>query len=163
MQLPKNTFGIGDCVGNQGDTSSSNRVLGLCRYLFGLRRRLDYGPRRQKYHENARNNQLKTVNIRLSGKSRLKKASVVEQGPGGVLVAGGLTPARTRANVKAPAFKSTQRDLPAEIYLTRDGQQYGPYSPEQLKVSLSEGTVNPSDLAWHEGMTDWVPLSTIVQ
>ena len=34
------------------------------------RRRLDYGPRRQKYHENAGNNHLKTMNIRSNGKSR---------------------------------------------------------------------------------------------
>ena len=31
----------------------------------------DYGPRRQKYHENAGNNHLKTVNIRSNGKSRV--------------------------------------------------------------------------------------------
>jgi len=35
------------------------------------RRRLDYGPRRQKYHENAGNNHLKTMNIRSNGKSRM--------------------------------------------------------------------------------------------
>lgn len=94
----------------------------------------------------------------------LKKSSVVEQGPNGTWTEGESAPVRAGSIVKAPppASRSPQRNLPAEIYLTRDGQQYGPYSAEQLKASLSDGTVTPGDLAWHDGITDWVPIGTIV-
>lgn len=95
----------------------------------------------------------------------LKKTSVVEQGPSIEDNNGSPTPSRASTVVKAPAFKPSQPSptLPAQIYLTRDGQQYGPYSPEQLKASLSDGTVNPDDLAWYEGITDWVPVSSILK
>src|SRR5271155_4257333 len=56
---------------DQRAKSSENGPISPNCYLLGLRRRLDYGPRRQKYHENAGNNHLKTVNIRSNGKSRL--------------------------------------------------------------------------------------------
>jgi len=55
---------------DQRAKSSENGPISPNCYLLGLRRRLDYGPRRQKYHENAGNNHLKTVNIRSNGKSR---------------------------------------------------------------------------------------------
>src|SRR5271163_3691934 len=56
---------------DQRAKSSENGPISPNCYLLGLRRRLDYGPRRQKNHENAGNNHLKTVNIRSNGKSRL--------------------------------------------------------------------------------------------
>jgi len=56
---------------DQRAKSSENGPISPNCYLLGLRRRLDYGPRRQKYHENAGNNHLKTVNIRSNGKSRV--------------------------------------------------------------------------------------------
>jgi len=56
---------------DQRAKSSENGPISPNCYLLGLRRRLDYGPRRQKYHENAGNNHLKTVNIRSNGKSRI--------------------------------------------------------------------------------------------
>ena len=95
----------------------------------------------------------------------LKKSSIVEQGTIGEMPDGTPLPSRTGSFVKVPppASRSPQRNLPTEIYLTREGQQYGPYTLEQLKASLGDGTVAPGDLAWHEGITDWVPLSTIVK
>ena len=57
---------------DQRAKSSENGPISPNCYLLGLRRRLDYGPRRQKYHENDGNNHLKTVNTRSNGKSRLK-------------------------------------------------------------------------------------------
>ena len=56
---------------DQRAKSSENGPISPNCYLLGLRRRLDYGPRRQKYHENDGNNHLKTVNTRSNGKSRL--------------------------------------------------------------------------------------------
>ena len=57
---------------DQRAKSSENGPISPNCYLLGLRRRLDYGPRRQKYHENDGNNHLKTVNTRSNGKSRVK-------------------------------------------------------------------------------------------
>ena len=61
---------------DQRAKSSENGPISPNCYLLGLRRRLDYGPRRQKYHENAGNNHLKTVNIRSNGESRLIRVQV---------------------------------------------------------------------------------------
>jgi hypothetical protein len=58
---------------DQRAKSSENGPISPNCYLLGLRKRLDYGPRRQKFHENAGNNHLKTVNIRSNGKSRVKE------------------------------------------------------------------------------------------
>ncbi|MGA2876663.1 MAG: integrase core domain-containing protein [Nitrososphaerales archaeon] len=61
---------------DQRAKSSENEPISPNCYLLGLRRRLDYGPRRQKYHENAGNNHLKTVNIRSNGKSRFRALEI---------------------------------------------------------------------------------------
>ena len=60
---------------DQRAKSSENGPISPNCYLLGLRRRLDYGPRRQKYHENDGNNHLKTVNTRSNGKSRFTALS----------------------------------------------------------------------------------------
>jgi hypothetical protein len=95
----------------------------------------------------------------------LKKASVIEEGPTDALGEGEAPPARARTVVEAPppVFKAPQRNLPSEIYLTRDGQQYGPYSIDQIKTAMSDGTVNSNDLAWYEGIPSWVPVNSIIQ
>ena len=51
--------------------------------------------------------------------------------------------------------------IPAEIYLTRDGLQYGPYSPEELRAGIKAGTMSGNDYAWYEGIEEWVPINTI--
>lgn len=48
-----------------------------------------------------------------------------------------------------------------KILIHRDGQEYGPYTPEELTEQVREGTISLHDLAWHEGRTDWVPLSDL--
>ena len=68
---------------DQRAKSSENGPISPNCYLLGLRRRLDYGPRRQKYHENDGNNHLKTVNTRSNGKSRLKQANLDQTKKGG--------------------------------------------------------------------------------
>ena len=50
-----------------------------------------------------------------------------------------------------------------QIHVAHAGQKMGPYSIEEVRQRLSEGSFAPSDLAWHEGITDWVPLSSLVQ
>lgn len=47
------------------------------------------------------------------------------------------------------------------IYITRNGRQFGPYTLEQVNSQASSGAIQPADLAWYEGITDWVPISTV--
>lgn len=42
-----------------------------------------------------------------------------------------------------------------QIYLARNNQQAGPYSIEQLNQMLASQQVLLTDLAWHQGMTEW--------
>ena len=48
-----------------------------------------------------------------------------------------------------------------QIYIHHNGQQTGPFSLETVRAQIANGTVLPTDLAWHEGMPDWLPLSSI--
>ncbi len=48
-----------------------------------------------------------------------------------------------------------------QIYVTRAGQQLGPFETEAVKAKLRDGSLSPADLAWHEGASGWIPLSTI--
>ena len=48
-----------------------------------------------------------------------------------------------------------------QIYISRDGQQNGPYGIEDINAYLENGTLLPTDLACQDGMTEWVPISQI--
>jgi len=52
--------------------------------------------------------------------------------------------------------------MPDLIHVYHNNQQEGPYSPEQLYDMIAKGTVTPVTLAWKEGISDWVPLNTIL-
>ena len=52
-------------------------------------------------------------------------------------------------------------DSDMEIYIGRDGKQRGPFSLGQVKRFLAQGKVKPTDVAWHEGLADWVPVEEI--
>ena len=47
-----------------------------------------------------------------------------------------------------------------KIYISRDGQQFGPYSLEQAKQYLREGNLKQTDLACHDGK-NWIPLPKV--
>ena len=47
------------------------------------------------------------------------------------------------------------------IHISRDGEQFGPYSPEQVQEYLAAGQLLPTDLAWYEGAADWVPVTAV--
>jgi len=40
-------------------------------------------------------------------------------------------------------------------FLSRDGEQFGPYYPEQIQSMLDAGEVLPTDYYWQEGMAEW--------
>ncbi|MCE0498829.1 MAG: DUF4339 domain-containing protein [Methylacidiphilales bacterium] len=47
------------------------------------------------------------------------------------------------------------------ITISRDGQQYGPYTLEQVNGYLVTGNLVPSDLAWNAQTSVWVPLASL--
>ena len=48
-----------------------------------------------------------------------------------------------------------------QIYLARNNEQAGPYTLEQVNAMLSNQQIILTDLAWHEGMTNWLPLGQL--
>ena len=50
--------------------------------------------------------------------------------------------------------------MPILVY--RNEQQEGPYQLEQIVHALSQGQLSATDLAWQEGLPDWVPLGDLV-
>ncbi len=50
-----------------------------------------------------------------------------------------------------------------EIYLARNNQQAGPYSLEQVNQMLREGQVVLTDLMWHVGMPNWLPVGQMTR
>ena len=48
-----------------------------------------------------------------------------------------------------------------DILVLKDGQQHGPYPVEEINRQLSTHAFESSDLAWHEGLAEWQPLSAI--
>jgi len=48
-----------------------------------------------------------------------------------------------------------------DLYITRNGQQLGPYSLDEANKKLRGGVIESSDLAWHVGLSEWVPLSEV--
>ena len=47
------------------------------------------------------------------------------------------------------------------IHILRDGQQFGPYSLEEINAFLVDGSLLPSDQAWYEGAPGWIPLTEV--
>jgi len=49
------------------------------------------------------------------------------------------------------------------VTIYREGQQYGPYSLEEIRTHLASGALQrETDLAWHEGLTEWLPLDQLL-
>ncbi len=48
-----------------------------------------------------------------------------------------------------------------QVFINKDGQQYGPYTLDQVNEYLVQGSLQATDPAWHEGMADWCPLNQI--
>ena len=46
-----------------------------------------------------------------------------------------------------------------KFFVLVNGEQQGPFSADQLKGYLAIGQFQPTDLAWHEGLPDWKPLT----
>jgi uncharacterized RDD family membrane protein YckC len=48
-----------------------------------------------------------------------------------------------------------------EVWIGRDGERHGPYSEADVREWLRTGRLSPQDLGWHEGLSDWQPLSKL--
>jgi hypothetical protein len=48
-------------------------------------------------------------------------------------------------------------------YYAKNGTQQGPLPTEDMKDRIAMGEISQSDLAWCEGMSDWLPVSEIPQ
>jgi hypothetical protein len=46
-------------------------------------------------------------------------------------------------------------------FYAKNGSQQGPLSTEDMKSRIAMGEIGPSDLAWREGMSDWMPVGQI--
>jgi hypothetical protein len=47
-------------------------------------------------------------------------------------------------------------------FVTRDGQQYGPYTLADLQRYVATGSILVTDLTRSEGMTEWIPVSQVI-
>ncbi len=48
------------------------------------------------------------------------------------------------------------------VHVSRDGAQYGPYTLEDLKSYVAQGSILPTDAAWSEGMSDWTTVADVL-
>lgn len=49
----------------------------------------------------------------------------------------------------------------SKIIVIRDGTEWGPYSTETINTMLRAGQLMAGDMAWMEGMREWVPLERL--
>ncbi len=49
-----------------------------------------------------------------------------------------------------------------EIFVNKDGRQHGPYTLDQVRDFVANGTFAYADLCWHEGVADWQPISSVI-
>ena len=50
----------------------------------------------------------------------------------------------------------------ASWYAVIDGQQNGPFTHEQLRGYLANGSLDAESFVWREGMSNWEPLAQIL-
>lgn len=49
-----------------------------------------------------------------------------------------------------------------QLYLYQDQQQVGPYSESQIREMLMNGSLQETDVCWHEQLSDWQPISSVL-
>ena len=48
-----------------------------------------------------------------------------------------------------------------QVTISRNNQQFGPYTVDEINLYLKEGSLLPTDYAWHDGLTEWIILTNI--
>ncbi|MEM1223943.1 MAG: DUF4339 domain-containing protein [Verrucomicrobiota bacterium] len=49
-----------------------------------------------------------------------------------------------------------------EYFVSKDGQQWGPYTEEELRSHVSTHSFSRDELAWHEGAKAWKPIHELI-
>ena len=75
----------------------------------------------------------------------------------------GLFPAPVTPSPQSPPNIPQAGAVPQQWYYVKNGQRQGPASTDQIKQLLASGQLQPSDLAWKEGMSQWVAAGTITE
>ncbi len=52
--------------------------------------------------------------------------------------------------------------MAADLYLHHQGQQLGPYPLATVHQMFQQGGLSATDLVWHEGAPEWMPLSAFL-
>ena len=47
------------------------------------------------------------------------------------------------------------------LYIAKNDQKLGPYSIAEAQSLIVAGTIQATDWAWYEGLTDWIPLNQV--
>jgi len=47
------------------------------------------------------------------------------------------------------------------IFVARENKQFGPYTVAQIRSMLQSQKITQSDFAWHEGLENWVAISSL--
>ncbi len=48
------------------------------------------------------------------------------------------------------------------LFVTKDGQTFGPYEPEEIAIFLGTGDFQPEDYCWQEGWDTWRAISSVL-
>ena len=73
----------------------------------------------------------------------------------------GLFSAPAAPNPQSPPNVPQAGAVPQQWYYVKNGQRQGPVSTDQIKQLLASGQLQPSDLAWKEGMSQWVAAQAV--
>lgn len=57
----------------------------------------------------------------------------------------------------------TLNNLFMNVYVARNGETFGPYTPTQVQQYLDRGILLPSDQAMISGAANWFPITEVVQ
>ena len=48
-----------------------------------------------------------------------------------------------------------------QVWIGRNGERFGPYTDDEIRQWLRDGTCRPDELGWYDGMVDWRPLGEL--
>ena len=48
------------------------------------------------------------------------------------------------------------------LFVTKNGQTFGPHEPEEIAIFLGTGDFLPEDFCWQEGWPEWRPISAVL-
>lgn len=85
---------------------------------------------------------------------------VPDQGSTGSRPAPPPSPSAVAPQPTSPKLLPTAPQL-ILVHISRDGQQFGPYKLADVQGYLMTGDLHPSDMAWHEGLPDWITLRSL--